>query len=74
MSNSAFTNYNYIKNAVEDKQRDLVSRISSQNFSLQQNVWKEPTWPELGDCLIKSCFITSLITATTNTKNCNSIN
>lgn len=43
MSNSAFTNYNYNKNAVKYEQRDLVSRISSQNCLLQQNVWKEPT-------------------------------
>lgn len=43
MSNSAFTNYNYNKNAVKDKQRDLVSRISSQNGFLQHNVWKERT-------------------------------
>lgn len=73
MSNSAFTNYNY-KNAVQYKQRNLVSRISSQNCLLQQNVWTEPTWSELGDCLVKSCFITSMITATTNTKNYDSIN
>lgn len=48
MSNSAFTNYNYNKNAVKYKQKDLASRISSQNWLVQQNVWKEPTWPELG--------------------------
>lgn len=45
MRNSAFTNYNYNynKNAGKYKQKDLASKISSQNCLLQQNVWKKPT-------------------------------
>lgn len=68
MSNFAFTNYNYNKNAVKYEHKDLSSRVSSRNCLLQENVWKEPTWPELGDCLIKQCFITSMITATITPK------
>lgn len=43
MSNFAFTNYNYNKNALKYEQKDLASRSLSQNCLLQQNVWKEPT-------------------------------
>lgn len=66
MSNSAFKNDN--KNAIKDEQKDLASRISSQNSLVKQNVWEEPTRSEL-DWFIKSCFITCTVTTTTNTNN-----
>lgn len=41
--------------------------MSSQNCLSEQNIWKEHL--ELGDFLIKSCFIMSMIITTTNSKN-----